>query len=605
MNSRRAGLQALESRTHLSVSATAAPTTPHTGLIQTTAHLSQGRAFFSAATVGNKMLFGGGETATGMSDVVDIYNVKTGLWSTAHLSQARFEATAVTVGHKVLFAGGTPDAGGVSDVVDVYDDSTGQWSVTHLPHSDTGLVLAVGSKVVFAGGRGQAAHLSTADIYDSQTGQWSTVNLPLPSFTGGALIIGHYAFFGADGGANVLDALTGRWSAVALPDVFKLGVWVGSKLISGGEGPTVNTYDIYTGKMATGQLSQSRGVGAVETLGGKVIYAGGLIGLHPIVDTVDVYDTITNQWSVTTLSVERLGMAAAVLGTQAFFAGGNGGGGPGFSDVVDIFTDSTPTPILDGFIVRGDETPGAGTASVTLRNTGDNALAGPFTVTIYGARPGRRSVVLGTVDVRRALRVGDSRSIAVNLAPPAGTTLADYHLAAATDAGAGEAIFAAELDLGHFTASLLPLAQVAQADKSTTFSITYHSPFSIDASTFDGNDIIVTGPNGFEAHAQFLSQTRGKRSTTRIATYAIHAAGRRWDPSDNGTYTIHLQDGQVMDTAGNAVPSDRLRSFSVTIPTASAAPATTAAVQRGVTPFQRERKLSDLLELEMQADESG
>ena len=47
------------------------------------------------------------------SNVVDIYNGITGLWSTAQLSVARYGLTAASVGNVALFAGGIDGAGAV------------------------------------------------------------------------------------------------------------------------------------------------------------------------------------------------------------------------------------------------------------------------------------------------------------------------------------------------------------------------------------------------------------------------------------------------------------------------------------------------------------
>jgi hypothetical protein len=585
-------VQRLESRVYLSGSAgTVSPA--QTSFVQTIAHLSQARSSVGAAAVGNKVLFAGGlATADVASDVVDIYDVKTGQWSIAHLSQPRFAATTVTVGDKVLVAGGTVGIHHVlSDVVDIYDDVTGHWSATQLPHADSDLALAVGSKVIFVGGQGRFGHGPIADIYDAETGSWITSKLPLPAYTvSGAytgvgirqFAVGHFAYFLADGGANVYDTLTGGWTAAALPQSF-FGLYAtsGSKLILAGRNSIVRTYELYTGEVRTGQLFTSTGSTDIGSLGGKIIFAGEIQveeGVGTILDRVDVYDTLADRWSNTAIPGGQYDMGIAKLGGQAFFAGGLVRDRAGATDVVNIFTDATPAPVLDGYLVRGDTAGSATTASVTMRNTGDDALAGPFTVTIYGARTGRRSVALGTVTVRRALRVGESRTITVRLM---GTPLADYLLSAATDAGAGQAVFAGEVEPGHFTRALLPVARVTQSDKSTALSIIYHSPFNINVSTLDDIDIIVTGPNGFEARVQFVSQRRVRsHRSTWVATYVVHAAGRRWDVADNGVYSIHLQDGEVMDVEGNAAPSGRVGTFVVDVNEAS--PSVVVGVARKV-----------------------
>jgi hypothetical protein len=45
-------------------------------------------------------------TAGGPSNVVDLYDSGTGLWSTAQLSQGRMKLSATSVGTVAIFAGG-------------------------------------------------------------------------------------------------------------------------------------------------------------------------------------------------------------------------------------------------------------------------------------------------------------------------------------------------------------------------------------------------------------------------------------------------------------------------------------------------------------------
>ncbi len=51
-----------------------------------------------------------------LSNVVDLYDNRTGRWSTAQLSQARQDLSATSVGTVAIFAGGV-NAGGVSGML--------------------------------------------------------------------------------------------------------------------------------------------------------------------------------------------------------------------------------------------------------------------------------------------------------------------------------------------------------------------------------------------------------------------------------------------------------------------------------------------------------
>ncbi len=98
--------------------------------------------------MGSKALFGGGTNGFD-SNIIDIYDSASGLWSIATLSQARSGLAAASVGSKVLFAGGI-NITATSNVVDIYDDRTGLWSTTTLSQARSYLAAAVvGSKVTY------------------------------------------------------------------------------------------------------------------------------------------------------------------------------------------------------------------------------------------------------------------------------------------------------------------------------------------------------------------------------------------------------------------------------------------------------------------------
>jgi hypothetical protein len=114
--------------------------------------LSEARTTPAAATVGNLVLFAGGGGASGPSDMVDIFDASTGSHTSGHwLSVARNNISAATAGSKVYFAGG--GANPFSDVIDVYDATTRMWSVEHLAIPRTSFAAAgAGNEALFAGG---------------------------------------------------------------------------------------------------------------------------------------------------------------------------------------------------------------------------------------------------------------------------------------------------------------------------------------------------------------------------------------------------------------------------------------------------------------------
>ena len=72
---------------------------------------------------------------------------------------------------------------------------------------------------------------------------------------------------------------------------------------------------------------------------------------------------------------------------------------------------------------------------------------------------------------------------------------------------------------------------------------------SVNTSSFDNNDVTVTGPNSYSANAQFISNVGG------TATYRINAPGGFWNDVDNGSYTFSINSNQVKDQSNNSTPA--------------------------------------------------
>ncbi len=86
--------------------------------------LSQPRGFLCATSIGNYAMFaGGGNTAA--SNIVDMWNNETNIWTTATLSQGRTGCGAASAGKLALFGGG--NNGADSNVVDMYNITTNSW----------------------------------------------------------------------------------------------------------------------------------------------------------------------------------------------------------------------------------------------------------------------------------------------------------------------------------------------------------------------------------------------------------------------------------------------------------------------------------------------
>jgi len=112
--------------------------------------------------------------------------------------------------------------------------------------------------------------------------------------------------------------------------------------------------------------------------------------------------------------------------------------------------------------------------------------------------------------------------------------------------------------------AVLP-AITAIMDHPHTISVTYSDNVAVDVSSLDSSDIFVTGLNGYNEYATFVSVDTDADGSPRTATYAIHPPGTTWNLPDNGTYTVSIVGSQVSDTGGNHVVAGQLGTLTVDI----------------------------------------
>ena len=101
-----------------------------------------------------------------------------------------------------------------------------------------------------------------------------------------------------------------------------------------------------------------------------------------------------------------------------------------------------------------------------------------------------------------------------------------------------------------------------------TFSVTFSDDAGIDASDFisNNNAVRVTGPNGFDQPATYVSTNAITDGTPRTVTYRVAAPGGSWDFSDRGTYTVSVREAQVSDVNNNFVAPRAVGTFQATLP---------------------------------------
>jgi hypothetical protein len=98
-----------------------------------------------------------------------------------------------------------------------------------------------------------------------------------------------------------------------------------------------------------------------------------------------------------------------------------------------------------------------------------------------------------------------------------------------------------------------------------TFTVIFSDDLAIDVTSLDGNDIRVTGPDGFSQLATLVSVSPASNGTPRTVTYQISAPGGGWDRKDGGTYSIAVEANQIFDSVGNPLAATSLGSFQVSL----------------------------------------
>ena len=208
-------------------------------------------------------------------------------------------------------------------------------------------VIAAGNKILYAGGRTYNTVSSQVDIYDTKNKTWSTGSLSVGRFSIAAVANGGKVFFaggitainspGEPPKSNVVDIYdlsTNTWStehlSIAGSDIAAASVG-GKVLFAGGIGSDpgsnrenrIDIYDLSSKTWSTKALSESKeGTHAAITVGTKVYIVGGYnTGIGPL-SLIDIYDEATNSWSVSSLKIPRADFGLVSVGNKLYAAGG-------------------------------------------------------------------------------------------------------------------------------------------------------------------------------------------------------------------------------------------------------------------------------------------
>jgi len=238
-----------------------------------------------------------------------------------------------------------------------------------------------------------------------------------------------------------------------------------------------------------------------------------------------------------------------------------------------ITDDDVPPEVLSIMCANADADPTSAdsvTFTVTFAKNVTGVDAADFTLTSDGTLAG--------VSVETVTGSDTTWTVTVNTGRGSGTlrldvldddTILDAVGNPLGDVGTGNGDFtsgeAYTLDRTAPTAALTATDVTPAAGSSYTFTVTYSDNLALQVSQLDDNDIRVTGPNGFDQPATFVSVDTTDNGTPRTATYRISAPGGTWDAADNGDYTVAIVADQVADTVGNSMAAGTLGSFRVAI----------------------------------------
>jgi hypothetical protein len=120
--------------------------------------------------------------------------------------------------------------------------------------------------------------------------------------------------------------------------------------------------------------------------------------------------------------------------------------------------------------------------------------------------------------------------------------------------------------------------QTITKGKVFKFQVRYESPNGVNLATLGDDDLLITGPKGYNLFADFIKGKPSKRGTVVTGMYQAFAPGGKWDQGDNGLYSILLQPGAVSDLANTSTDAGLLDQFLVASSVASQSPLSPAVM---------------------------
>ena len=251
-------------------------------------------------------------------------------WSYNTLSNNLYGSNVASIGNKIIFYSGSKYVGTSQELaqeIEIFNVTTNTKQVLTAPTGAARVnasAVALGGKVLFAGGLTPSGHTTRVDIYDTLTNTWTTAALSVKRENMGSTATTKKAFFG--GGSST----AGNSKVV---DIYDL---------------TSNTWTATQFPNAT--LPSQRTYLCAANVGNRVLFAGGYTTTI-FRDLISVYDTQNNSWLPnTTLSEFKCALGSVTYGNKAYFIGGtasyDGSDGPTSrypSDTIDVYDSTTDT----------------------------------------------------------------------------------------------------------------------------------------------------------------------------------------------------------------------------------------------------------------------
>ncbi|MRR09171.1 T9SS type A sorting domain-containing protein [bacterium] len=292
-------------------------------------------------------------------------------WTTIDpLQPGAARVTGAACNGKIYKFGGQTNTG-ASDTVEIYNPATGVWSYgANMPIAAQNICCAVWRDRIYV--IGGSPSYGDMQVYNADSNTWHTEARPADSIWGAAAaVVGDtlYVFGGAHGlvgtGTNFVHAydLVGHtWSAkTAIPaaTIYAAAVACRGKvyLVGGGTNSDLAVnyeYDPATDSWtAKAPMQTGRGGPGATEIGGKVYVFGGAWS-SPYSNTVEVYDPLADTtggtpWSYdTSFATPRRSHFAASLGNTAYVVGGWNS-----SNLASTERGQTDAPVVEDIVAQG------------------------------------------------------------------------------------------------------------------------------------------------------------------------------------------------------------------------------------------------------------